>query len=193
MNQGDAAALQPLRRLDVEIEGDWCPGRVRRWRGVARAEESLVGVALVSSGEVSQWCKSERASASGQSVELLLGHHDAAGLDVQVNFSVGRGQAVSRCIVPSAEFRPVLLHVARATTGVFVRLATIPSAPEVIISVVLIGGSDVKVGRNGLWHLRRHLAPSLPEPLRSILSYGRAGQVAAQPGAAPDGRRAGRG
>ena len=179
MSSGESARLESLRRLEVMVEGDWCSGRVRRWQGVARAAESLVGVAWVTSGESSRWCKSKRASPDGQQVGLLLGHYDASGLDVQVSFSVGRGSARVRCTVPSEDYKPSVPGAVGVRTGEPSRLATIYSTPEIVLSLMFIAGSDVTVGRNGLWHIRRELAESVPEPLRSILSYGRAGQLEA--------------
>jgi len=171
--------LEGLRRLLVVVAGAWKPGSTRDWHGVATAGAPLVGVAFVTSRGRSAWCKSGPAKPDGQPVHLLLGHHDQAGVDVQVNWSVGGGQAISRCVVESRAYQPTIMPSAPIVAGQAVELATISGTPPVVLSALFLAAADVKVGRNRLWHLRPELAFMVQEPYRAILTRGRSGESAA--------------
>jgi hypothetical protein len=136
-------------------------------------------VVFVTSRGRSAWCKSEPAHDDGQALRLLLGHHDRAGLDVQVSFSIGGGQAISRCQLGAPDYRPAPLEREPVQTGTLVPFATIRGNPAVDLSLVFLVASEVQVGRNRLWHVRRELEEELPEPFRGILRRGRSGEIAA--------------
>ena len=171
--------LGGLHRVAVVVTGAWKPGNTRDWHGVATASVPLVGVAFVTSRGRTAWCKSTPAQPEGQPVRLFLGHYDRSGLDVQVNWSVGRGQARSRCQVESREYRPAIMLNEPVVSGHAVELATIAGTPPVVVSALFLAAADVQVGRNRLWHLLPELTSMFSEPYRAILTRGRSGENAA--------------
>ena len=93
-----------------------------------------------------------------------------------MNFSVGRGHAISRSRVASAQYRPVIPETLAVSTGSIVEFAIIDGEPEIALSVAFLAGADVKVGHNRLWHVRPGLAEHISQPIRAMLSYGRSGR-----------------
>ena len=128
-------------------------------------------------GRVS-WCKSERGTPGGQSVRLLLGHYDAGGRDIQVAFEIGEGQARSRTLVASPEYRPTI-GTSSISTGALVPFCTITGDPAIHLQALFLAAADVEVARDGIWHLRPRLVASVPESFRELLTHGRSGELAA--------------
>jgi hypothetical protein len=168
-----------LREIAVSISGGWETTAIRDWRGEARASEPIVAVSFcVRESEIS-WCKSERPHPVAQPVRLLLGPYDSSGCDVQVNFSVGGGHVLSRTNVSSRTYRPLVPVAINASTASVSRFSIIEGSHRVELFVLFLVGADVKLGRNGLWHLRPDLVPSVPEAYRALLSRGRTGELTA--------------
>lgn len=168
-----------LRQLPVLVSGGWQAGPTRDWRGEARAAEPLVAIVFCVRGANVSWCKSERPNPAGQPVRLLLGHHDSEGCDVQVNFSVGAGQVRSRTVVASPSYRPLIPTPIAGATAALLPFSAVEGSHQVQLSVLFLAGSEVKVGRNGVWHLRPALVESVPEGFRELLAHGRAGELVA--------------
>ena len=148
-----------------------------KWRGVATAGEPLVAIAFLQCGNVVQWYRSERGSAEKLELKFALLPYDAAGLDVQVNFSVGQGGGTWRSIVATHECVPVISDRREMQTGIIERFAEILGNPPVELSVLLIAREDVRSARNGLWRVRNQSANSILEPFQRILTYGRSGRT----------------
>lgn len=165
-----------LAKLSVVIEGSWNEARPADWRGTARADASIVAVTLLGRPESGCWCKSEPGLIDGQRVRLLLGRYDKLGRDVKVIFGAG-GQRDGRTMMPDARYRPDIPARTVCTTGSFVRFAIVAGEPAVPCWLLFLAASDVKVGRDRLWHLRKDLREGVAEPLRSILAYGRTGTL----------------
>lgn len=121
---------------------------------------------------------SRRANPAGQPVRLLLGHYDSVGRDIQVNFSVGGGHVLSRTLVESPAYQPPIRLPITGVTRTLLQFATVEGSHQVELFVLFLAGSDVKVGRNGLWHLRPNLVDSVPEAFRELLVHGRTGELA---------------
>lgn len=168
-----------LKRSRVSMSGAWAPEKIRRWKGLVKADELIVAVAFVLREGRTSWSKSQPARGPELEVDLLLGHHDAGGLDVQVNFSAGSGQVISRCLLESVEFRPDLFTDRLKATGSVVQLGGPFGSPEITLSLLVLAASDVKVGRNRLWHLRPAVSTGLSEPYLGVLTHGRSGEYAA--------------
>ena len=175
----DAFHSEALRRLDVALAGDWLPVPVRDWRGQACAPEPIVAVSFVTRAGGVSWCKSERGNPVGHNVRLLLGHYDATGHDLQVAFEIGEGQARSRTLVTSGEYRPSIDAPSSVSTGTVIPFCTISGDPPIRVQALFLAAADVEVRRNGIWHLRARLVDYVPETFRKILTHGRAGQLAA--------------
>jgi hypothetical protein len=166
--------LDCLGGLDVHVTGQWANGRTRDWQGVA-AGEPIVAVAFVADPDDIQWCKSERPAEEGQPIRLLLGHHDAEGRDVQVNFSVGHAARVTRTTVESSSYHPLVYAPAVGRTGYMFRFAEVSGSRPVLLGALFIARAVVQVGRNGLWHIRKDVGRLLPEPVAGLLTQDRTG------------------
>lgn len=170
-----------LRQMEVSISGEWQPGASRDWHGQANAIEPLVAISFILRGALVSWCKSERANPAGQPVHLRLGHYDSGMRDVQVSFSIGDGQVRSRTLVESPNYRPTIQNEMTIHTASFVPFTNVEGSYDVHVSTLFLAGSDVQVGRNGLWYLRPNLAESVPPKFRKILTRGRTGKMATSP------------
>ncbi len=142
------------------------------------ADESIVGLAIQESYGKWSWCKSSARTGSVHEVSLLLGDHDPTGVDVQVTFTCGHGQVVSRFGVASRAYKPLMPETLELQTGRLTPVVVVAGAPDVRLMLLLLARRDVKVGRNHLWHLRRELTDGVDEPFRNVLSYGRTGEAA---------------
>jgi hypothetical protein len=161
------------------LKGIWGNGSRRRWDGTISADEPIVGLAIQQSYGKWSGCKSAARAGSALGVSLLLGDHDGAGVDVQVNFTCGGGQVVSRCNVSSKHYKPSIPETLNLETGRLTAFAIVNGEPDVGLMLFLLRRRDIKVGRNHLWHLRRELAEGVSEPFHRVLSYGRSGEAAA--------------
>ena len=176
----EAFESSALRHFPVAISGEWLRARTRDWRGEVRAEEPIVAVSFCIRGRDVSWCKSDPADHS-HPIRLLLAHYDSGGRDVQVNFSVGEtdGSVRTRTLLPSAAYRPAIRPSHSAGTSTLVPYATVEGSHPVQVLVLFLASSDVKLGRNRLWHLRTNLLDSVPAVFRTVLARGRAGELAA--------------
>jgi hypothetical protein len=170
----EGVVLDSLQSLPFEVAGAWSEGSKRVWRGTSTSAVPLVAMSFLKTRGQYEWCKSEKKE-SAPTVQLALFPHDDAGMDVQVNFSVGRGGRLTRSKVPSPSYRPELLPTRALQTGRVERFATIAGVPEVEAWVLFLAREDVESMRGGLWRVRSHLHPGLPEPFRQWLSHGRVG------------------
>lgn len=174
----DEASSKTQRKpavVEVTAAGEWMPAPKRDWRGLIQSTESVVAVSFLKAGSHVEWCKSDRGSLAGLEVTVMLGNYDNLGLDVQVNFSIGNKGPRWRTLVESASYLPKLLVTRGFLTGRLVDFATVAGRPTIELSALFIARKDVKVGRNGLWHLRKELVNFSPESLRNVLTYGRSG------------------
>lgn len=164
-----------LRQITVTVDGTWDTAASRDdWHGRARAADPIVALTLNGFG---RWAKSERPLTDGSlAVRLLLMPYEKERGDVQVNFSVGGGHALSRTTVES-DYRPSIEKIAAFRTGQIGSFATVKGSHKVSLSVLFICRSDVRIGRNGLWNLRPNHRESVSEPWRLALSYGRSGTL----------------
>lgn len=118
--------------------------------------------------------RTEKDPSTTRSVDLALFPYDVAGIDVQANFTIGGGQVVDRSSVASASYRPDFPSPRIIQGGTITHLTRIEGIPGCDLLVLLLARRDVRSARNGLWHLRDHLLPSVTDPsLRRILTYGR--------------------
>ena len=161
--------------VEMTVKGEWLPAPRRDWQGVIQASETLVGVSFVCIGSHTEWSKSDRGSAEGLEARVMLGNYDSLGLDVQVNFSIGNNGPRWRTLVESANYFPQILVPKRFPTRHLISFARVEGKPDVELKALFLARRNVRVGRNGLWHLRKELVEFFPESLRKILTYGRAG------------------
>lgn len=175
----DLPSLPQFAGVEVTLGGHATARSFYDWSGEMRADASVVAVAfLVAPGGVC-WCKSERARGWGLSVGLSLRWYDDLGHDVQVNWSIGGGQRRSRTTLdaPATPAFPLVPECVTFETGAIQSIFTVPGEPLVTCAALLLPAEVVRVGRNGLWQLRRRERERVPQPLRRMLSYGRTGTL----------------
>ncbi len=166
-----------LKPLKIKITGSWEKGLRRDWKGCAISSEPIVAVVMIKVGDVIEWCKSERGNANGQPIRLLLSPYDNDNLDVQVNYSVGGGHAISRCQTPTNAYLPENTNKLEISTGIIEKIFTVEGSKTIELYTLFISALDVKVGRNGLWSVRKEYQDKLPEPFNKILTHGRNGKI----------------
>jgi len=147
----------------------------RRWSGTAVAEEPIVGMTSLVAGPKCNWVKAAERE-SELSISLQLTSYDVGHRDVQVAGGVGGDFVYSRCLLATRE-QTFCVEPSPCRTGGPTILAVIEGDPRIEIHALFIARSDVKFGRNRLWHLRPALAEAVEEPLRSALTRGRTGEL----------------
>lgn len=147
----------------------------RRWNGSAVAEEPIVAMTILAAGRKRTWVKAAQPE-SKISMSLQLSSYDDGHRDVQVAAEVGGDFVYSRSLLAARE-QTFRVEPGSCRTGGPTLLAVIEGAPRIEIYAFFIARSDVKFGRNRLWHLRPTLAEAVEEPLRSVLTRGRTGEM----------------
>ena len=168
--------LSFFKKLNINISGSWKDVARNDWEGTAISTEPLVALSILKIENKYEWCKSERGSLDGQPIRLLLSPYDSHSPDVKINFSVGRGHVISGCIMPEKRYQPPLLLKNVITTGHIEKTFFIEGSKNVELYSLFLAASDVKVGRNGLWHIRDEYKNKLLEPFDTILTFGRNGE-----------------
>lgn len=177
--QIDGTEFDCLSHLAVTVDGDWSPLSKRDWRGRANADEALVAVAFLCVDGHVAWAKSDRQSIDGLAVRLGLYHYDSTGRDVQIAFSIGRGDRRSRSNVLSPNYMPDVIAPRQFQTGVIQPFAALDGDPMIQLFALFLARSNVRSLRNGLWRVRNDLTNSLPDAFRDMLTYGRTGTLSA--------------
>lgn len=161
------------KELPVTLTGQMT-GR-RRWSGRAAAQEPIVGMSIVVAGPKCHWVKSGQREPE-LPIDVQLPAYDEGDRDVQVAAGVGGNFVYSRCVLVGRE-QPLCVEPHPGRTGGPILLAVVEGDPRIELHALFIALSDVKFGRNRLWHLRPELAANIEEPLRSVLTRGRTGEL----------------
>jgi hypothetical protein len=167
-------SLHDVPQLPVDLSGEWVVEKTprlagglattRRWKGLARASQPLVALAVVASPTVVRWGKSEAATdPDGCPITLALFPYDNLGLDVQVNLTAAGEGAENRTSVNSVDYLPQIDRIQRVS-GELLRLVNIDGQPEIQAGLLFLPRGAVRKGRTGNWRLRRS------EPSVSLLS-----------------------
>jgi len=162
-------------KVEMTVAGEWLPAPKRDWRGVIQSAETVVAIAFLRVGGHTAWCKSDRGSLHGLEVSVMLDRYDNFGLDVSASFSIGNNGPRWRTLVESANYFPKIIAPKTFLTGQLIDFAKVEGNPRIDLNALFIARKDVRVGRNGLWHLRKELVEFFPESFRKILAYGRSG------------------
>jgi hypothetical protein len=172
----DAVKLTSVTQIDILIRGAWDPQEIRYWRGTATASEPCVAVAFLRDGYHVEWCQSERTNESNLDLDLaLFPYHKSEDLDIQVNFSIGQGRRRWRSILPSPVYRPTIRDSFKVLAGEVFQFTTVEGNPRVELFGLFIVQRDVEWVRRKIWHLQPRLRDAIQEPLKQVLTYGRAG------------------
>jgi hypothetical protein len=169
--------LNFTKKISVRITGSWQEGTRRQWQGLAVSSEPVVVLNLSRACNKIEWSKSERGNPEGQEVRLILSPYDKDKNDVQVRFIVGWGVAEYSCITLSDTYLPEILFNKEITTGEIVKMFLVEGNKTIEFYALFLAASDVEVGRNGLWHVRKKYQKLLPRPFDKILTYGRSGKI----------------
>jgi hypothetical protein len=172
--------LTPLTRFDLRVEGQWQAAPARQWHGKVSGEEPIVSVLFLVTEAAVRWGKSAPANAEGQDVQLAFHGYDSSDCFVQLAASVPGIVLTYAITLESASYRPEIPASVALRTGTIQRLAKVVATPGVDVLALFLAARDVKVGRNRLWHLRPALAEGIPDPIRKLLTYGRAGELDVQ-------------
>jgi hypothetical protein len=167
--------FEGLTSIDVVVEGKWSPPSSRDWKGTIVADEPIVAVSFVISPDICLWVKSER-DQQPPNIRCVLFPYDRNGLDVQVNFGVGKSNRIWRTLVPSASYRPTIPEQIVLRTARIHHFATIAGNPSIELCVLFIAKANVTSSRSTLWRVRKQLAQDIPEPWRQCLTHSRTGQ-----------------
>ncbi len=162
------------RAQDGSGEGPFVEVFDWRWDGAFDSPSPLVGIAFLAHEGSLYWAKSERPAAQ-PAVSFT-----ASGWAARPS-SVSAAGSFHGAFPPSAPVeirdeppRACVLGPSTAVTGAPHLVAQLGGAT---FGVVLLPASAVKVGRNGLWHLRDDAAARLPPALRELTTRRRAGEL----------------
>lgn len=166
--------VHDVPQMPVDLSGSWVVEKTprlaggfattRRWKGLARASQPLVVLAVVASPILVQLGKSEaQTDPGGCPITLALFPHDNLGLDVQVNLTAGGGGAENRTSVNSVDYLPPIDRIQLAS-GELMRLVTIDGRPEIEAGLLFLPRGAVRKGRTGNWRLKE------PRPSSGLLA-----------------------
>ena len=165
-----------LTSIDVTVEGKWSEKPSSRdWKGIVIADEPIVAISFIKSSGICQWVKSER-DKQPPDIRCVLFPYDDNGLDIQVNFGVGKSNRICRTLVPTASYRPSIPDKKVFKTACIHHFATIDGNPFIELFILFIAKADITSSRNTLWRIRESLVQSIPEPWGQWLTHSRTGQ-----------------
>jgi len=137
-----------------------------------------VSIVFLETEEETHWCISQRGDTPSLPIRVVLFDYDKLGYDVQVNFSIGNSDGNRRlgCTVNSRDYVPNIPDKFEVETGKVIELAFIEGNPSIRLKMLYLAKNDVKVYRDGIWHIRKELQDSFP--ISKLLNYGRTGIIA---------------
>jgi len=168
-----------LKRLPVDIAGDWVAGSNPRWKGAVRAAEPLVALVILMVGREVSWSKSERPASAPGEISLSFFAMQDGRASTQVNISFQGGGRRHAAVLAESPLTIAVPAEVSASTGQCWCLARIKSEQPIAIHLLFIAASDVEIGRNGLWRVKESPATSLSSPWDSILTRSRTGEAEA--------------
>lgn len=166
-----------LKNIPVRISGSWFPKPKRDWNGTAIADGNIVSVVFLESNGATHWCISDKGDTPSLPIRIVFFDYDNMGLEVQVNFSIGSSDGYRRlaCTVNSKEYIPTIPNELIVQTGRICELASVEAVPKIQLKMLFLAQHDVKVYRDGIWHIRKELQDSFP--LSGSLIHGRTGTI----------------
>jgi len=170
-------ALRGLTRFAVGLEGAWASEREtatyrqREWRGVLRADEPFVAVALASIEGGLAWCRTRWPAASEHEVRVTCSVYGPARRHFNAHFSIADAMVQTFCEIAKAEDGAVEIGAGVLQGGEVQTVARTVDA-RVSLGVWLIAAADARSARNHTWHLRG-AAPEDPESVAGRIFGGR--------------------
>ena len=165
-----------LRSLPITISGGWLENPKYKWNGSAISSEPIVAVVFLQRGNTIEWCKSSSSSSKSLEVALWISRYNEIDLEVQVGLSVGNADRRFASFLESANYKPDIKVEITANTGEILKFTEVEGEPKISFCVVLLARSDVKFGRNSIWHLRKDINTVFSDEVKRILENGRVGR-----------------
>lgn len=165
-----------LRSLPITISGDWLENTKYKWKGRAISLEPIVAVVFLRHGNIIEWCKSSSASSKSLEVILWISRYNEINFEAQVGLSIGNGYRRFASLLESANYKPDIKADITANTGEILKFTKVEGNPKIFFGVIFIARSEVKFGRNSIWHLRENINVLLSDEEKIILERGRVGQ-----------------
>jgi hypothetical protein len=148
----------------------------REWRGQFESTEPIVALAITASGSHICWTRTSHRGTTSLAASIVFAPYDEEGRRIQVSFVIMDACTASQTVVESLQTHPAP-QPQSFTTGELVMVATIHSDPACKLQALFLARRDVASVRNGVWHARGEVAGLLSEPWRTILTYGRTGEL----------------
>ena len=176
--------INGLIQIPVKVSGMWEPKPKRDWNGVAVADEPIVAVVFLEVPEVTEWCISDKSSNSTLPVRIVLFNYDDLGLNAQVNISIGNSDGNRRlnCTLPELDYVPKIPNHFTVTTGEIFQFTFLDTTPKVFLKGLFVVRRDVKIYRDGIWHIRKELIEKVQPPFDQVLNRGRTGKIISKAG-----------
>jgi len=150
------------------------PDRTRDWVGHLKSVVPFVSISLFETSNQITWCQSNNRAELESEVCVYVRESKDPKKALLI-YSSGRHSGLNRYVTfPSPNYLPKI-HSGTFETGQVIQIASCESVPKVTLSVLTLTRSDVKSGRNGIWHIREEFVPLLKPPWSEILVRGRNG------------------
>jgi hypothetical protein len=165
-----------LRSVPISISGEWIENQNYEWKGSAVSIEPFVAVVFLKYSNVIEWCKTSNGATDSESVKLWISRYNKIDLHSQIGLPVGRSDRRSSLFLKSASYKPEIKINTSGKTGEIIQFTEIGGSPKISFEILFIARSDVKFGRNRIWHLRENANVSLSDKVRNLLEKGRIGR-----------------
>ncbi len=166
-----------LRLLPIIISGDWIENINHEWKGIAISSEPIVAVVFLKHGNITEWCKTSSVSSKSLDFTLLISRYNEINLEAEVSLSVDNGNRRYAMFLKSANYKPKIKDEIIVNTGEILKFTMVDGKPKIFFEIIFFALTDVKFGRNRIWHLRENTNVLLCDELKRILGKGRVGQL----------------
>jgi hypothetical protein len=148
----------------------------REWRGQFESTEPIVALSPTISGSHVSWARTSHRGKQSIETIILFHPYDEEARRITISFRILDAMTVSQACADSTQAQPAPL-LQSFWTGELVHIATITTEPLVELKSLFLARRDVASVRNGVWHARGDVVEPIVEPWRSILTYGRTGEL----------------
>jgi hypothetical protein len=166
-------------RLTVNVTGGAVPhptSGYRDWKGHFASSEPIVALAVAITNNHVCWARSGHRAPDSLETRILFSPMDEHGLHIRVSFSISDATAYCDTSVDSIQVQPAPI-LRPFETGSLTRIVSVTESPFCELMALFLARRDVVSVRNGIWHASGNVVSSLSEPWRTILTYGRSGEL----------------
>jgi len=163
---------------NININGNWVNKyeSQKRWEGQALSEEPMVSISFLECGNKITWVKSERNSERNHEINISIFNYDNIELDVQFNYRFNHGGAYFRSRIENINYFPKM-YVGNISIGKISLICHFEGKPELKLYCLFVPLQIIKIGRNGIWHIRKANLNLIDNSFLSIFQYGRKGII----------------